>query len=318
MAATLPIEVREMMAERPRRMHHYLWHQVRSSWLRYPPETRQRLSDLGWMPPRPARGENGQLLLDNSSGEDFFYMHRQMIAHVNVKLAQLTDPSYSKVQGWIAVPWPGDEDFPVPPPWEDDEPDFTQFLTTVKSEGFYRSNFASWESFFRNLIILRRMSLGQLGSLLEFTIHNYMHMRWAAQPIGNRPNATPGEHDTIPEEWDRVDYDYLGDTYSSHVNPIFWKLHGWIDNRIEDWRRANGVEEIEWIGTWIGDMPSMPEPAPESALMVLSVDYGDHDHIGRMHDHIGRMEEAIKAIGECGIFHEFYSDGVKEFRFDPE
>ena len=155
------------------------------------------------------------------------------------------------------------------------------------------------------------MSLGQLGSLLEFTIHNYMHMRWAAQPMGNRPNATPGEHETIPEKWDNVEYDYLGDTYSSHVNPIFWKLHGWIDNRIEDWRRTNGVEEIEWNGTWIGDMPSMPEPAPESALMVLSVDHGDHDHI------VG-MEEAIKAIGKSRVFHEFYSDGVKDLRFDPE
>ena len=25
------------------------------------------------------------------------------------------------------------------------------------------------------------------------------------------------------------------DFYSSHVNPLFWGLHEWIDDRIDDW-----------------------------------------------------------------------------------
>ena len=60
-------------------------------------------------------------------------------------------------------------------------------------------------------------------------------------------------------------YDYLGETFSSHVNPIFWRLHGWVDDRIEDWfkaqesvrpgavkRRAmDGIDWFEADKTWV-------------------------------------------------------------------
>ena len=36
-------------------------------------------------------------------------------------------------------------------------------------------------------------------------------------------------------------YDYLADTYASHVNHIFWKLHGWIDERIRDWIKTHEI-----------------------------------------------------------------------------
>ena len=39
--------------------------------------------------------------------------------------------------------------------------------------------------------------------------------------------------------WDDPKYDYLGEFYSSHVNPLFWRLHGWVDDRIEDWFNAH-------------------------------------------------------------------------------
>jgi hypothetical protein len=58
-------------------------------------------------------------------------------------------------------------------------------------------------------------------------------------------------------EYDGSIYDYVGflapewqnatssrpvaETFSSHVNPIFWHLHGWVDDRIEDWF---GAQEI--------------------------------------------------------------------------
>ena len=36
------------------------------------------------------------------------------------------------------------------------------------------------------------------------------------------------------------------------VNNVFWKLHGWIDTRIEDWKAANSVTgEPHWVGTWM-------------------------------------------------------------------
>lgn len=305
MAASLPLEVRQMLAQRAHRMHHFLWHQVRSSWMQYPAEIRQRLSDLGWEPPRPARDESRRLLLDNFSGEDFLFMHRQMIAHVDARLEQIGDPTYPKVEGWPSIPEPRDTDYPVPPAWtEPDDPDFTEFIRAVKSDEFYLDNFAVWEPFYRNEIILRRLSLGQLGAMLEFTAHNYMHMRWSAQPIGARPNPAPDQPETIPTEWDRVEYDYLGDTYSSHVNSIFWKLHGWVDDRLDDWARANRIDEINWVGTWVGVMPA---GVRTSRGLLSALDHGGPDH------HMHEMEQALRAIAECGIFHEFYTDAIREF-----
>ena len=68
-----------------------------------------------------------------------------------------------------------------------------------------------------------------------------MHMRWAKEPEGARPTADPTNPSSIDIQWDDPSYEYLGDTYSSHVNPIFWKLHCWIDERIEDWKNAHEI-----------------------------------------------------------------------------
>src|SRR3712207_9485858 len=43
----------------------------------------------------------------------------------------------------------------------------------------------------------------------------------------------------IDPRWDDHSNDDLGDFYSSHVHPTFWRLHGWIDDRINDWAAAN-------------------------------------------------------------------------------
>lgn len=64
--------------------------------------------------------------------------------------------------------------------------------------------------------------------------------------------------------WFRPENDFLGDPFSSHVNPVFWSFHGWIDDRIEDWYRAHErfhpgevqrreVEGIQWFapGRWV-------------------------------------------------------------------
>src|SRR3712207_5921244 len=70
-------------------------------------------------------------------------------------------------------------------------------------------------------------------------------------------------------------HDYLGDFHSSHVNPIFWKLHGWIDDRIEGWFRAHNavrpgaikrttIRGVPWFaqdGTWV--LKSNPFDWPE-------------------------------------------------------
>jgi len=48
----------------------------------------------------------------------------------------------------------------------------------------------------------------------------------------------------------------LGDFYSSHVNPVFWRLHGWVDDRIEDWFAAHeAAHPGEVQRTDVGGLP---------------------------------------------------------------
>ena len=88
----------------------------------------------------------------------------------------------------------------------------------------------------------------------------------------------------LGQRGDSPAYNWLGDTYSSHVNSLFWKIHGWVDDRIEDWKTANNVQgAIHWTGTWTGPMampmmrrmqPDMLAPhdmmAPEAELEELA------------------------------------------------
>lgn len=246
MIPTLPDQVVNEMAQRRHRFHHYLWHRVRNSWLRLTPGEQQAVRDINpqWVPLRPAVDASRRPLRDNDSGEDFLYMHRQMIALVNGILAQVNDPEYPRVEGWSYIPTPDDTDYPVPAfPGSG--------LEEVKSVDYFEQFIAPWERRYTDPDYLRGVTLGQLGSDIEFTIHNDMHMRWAApSAVGYRPTTALAQ--TISAQWDDPAYNYLGDTYSSHVNPVFWKLHGWVDDRIEDWRRANGVDEIQWSGDWVG------------------------------------------------------------------
>src|SRR5579885_1498038 len=110
---------------------------------------------------------------------------------------------------------------------------------------------------------LRGVSLGTLGALIHSTVHDTFRHRWAAAPGGRRPE--PGIDVTeIPVEWDDPRYDYLGDTYSMQVNPVYWKFCGWIDDRIENWKVAHGVFGNDfWKGRWIGKMPDAGEDAPD-------------------------------------------------------
>ncbi len=97
---------------------------------------------------------------------------------------------------------------------------------------------------------MRAITLGEFGARLETEVHDALHMRWAKAPTERRP--PPNGIDGIDPMWDDPSYDYLGDSYSAHVNPVFWKLHIWVDDRIEDWRTANELDRIDWKGTWVG------------------------------------------------------------------
>jgi hypothetical protein len=261
MTPQIPNQVRLEMAKRDQRIHHYLFHEVRNNWLFYDDNTKNEIRDLGWEPPRPALEfdpiRNRRVpILDNFSGEDFLFMHREMIGFVNELLQDIQDPEYPKIEGWNPIPRPGDLNYPVPSPWTiPNDPDFNNFIINVKSDQYFENNFIRWERQFKDHTYLSQISLGRLGAEMEFSVHNMMHMRWASQPKEERPDSDPTQPDSIDVRWDDISYDYLGDTYSSHVNNLFWKLHGWIDDRIEDWKLANGITgDIHWTGTWVGHM----------------------------------------------------------------
>jgi hypothetical protein len=310
MVPRLPKPVTERLASRGHRMHHFLWHEVRNRW-NLPPgdqpnqggltdEAKKALRDLGWEPPRPSLDANRRSILNNSSGEDFLYMHRRMIQRVNTQLAEIGDPSYPRVSGWVQVPTADDADFPVPPPWFIPGAEaIVQSLIRVKSQEFLEKRIRFWERQFTDVNFLRSISLGELGARLEFTIHNQLHNRFSAQPYGDRPELTdPSQSSGIPTIWDDPRYDYLGDTYSSHVNSVFWFVHGWVDDRIDDWRYANGTAPVVFQGTWEGVVPPSPP-------MGVAATAGHDGHGGHNHD-LENMEAAVRVLGKCPGRYSFW------------
>jgi hypothetical protein len=152
----LPREVIETMASREHRMHHWIWHEVRNRWLMYPEDVQKQICEMGWQPPRPASDERGRPILDNDAGEDFFYMHRQMLIEVSKMLARIKDPNYPRVLVWRELPAPGDPQFPVPPAWFDptrgadaiDRRTGTETVLRLKSNIFYQKRLIPWQKMF--------------------------------------------------------------------------------------------------------------------------------------------------------------------------
>ena len=292
MSSSPPKQLIDTMAARARRMHNYLWHEARDNWFTYPKDVQEKLAKAGWDPPRPAWNESGDPLLTNDSGEDFLFMHRQTIRYANKILAQASDRDYPRIEGWLAIPSPDDPDFPVPAPWFDpaEFPVITQFTTRSKTDLTYKKYLQRWENMFTDPAFLRGVSLGTLGALIHSTVHDTFRHRWAAAPGGRRPE--PGIDVTeIPVEWDDPRYDYLGDTYSMQVNPVYWNFCGWIDDRIENWKVAHGVFGNDfWKGRWIGKMPDAGEDAPDGLHERLE----DPEAAGR---HTAEIEQMLLIIG---------------------
>jgi len=236
-------------------------------------------------------------------------MHRQMIGDVNAILAGVGDPGYPRLEGWIVPPPPGDPDFPVPPAWFDPTGQGLPFdrLQRVKSDIVYDKRFLYWQRTFTDPAFLRSVGLAELGVIIELTIHNAMHMRWASSPAASRPDPGPTEGEQIGTEWDDPRYNFLGDTYSSHVHPIFWKLHGWIDDRVEDWKVANGVFGNDfWKGTWVGKMPGRPDQAEAGMGVHAMLEHPDHPEHGEHHG--SEVEQVTRLIAKSGIFHREFAN----------
>lgn len=224
----LPISVKSMLADEGMRTHHHLWHFVRSEerWNELPEADRQQLISLNWQAP--------QFETEPGSGLDFLGMHREMIAHVNHAMMVAGDPNWPSVVGWDPIPWDSDDaDWPVPE-W----PEMPEEGAWARAEETIEAMRTLVTDRFRNEEYLRRVSLDQLGTAMEFSIHGWMHLRWSTTPPLVADQSDPAN-------------DWLAAPWSSHVNKHFWKLHGWIDERIDDWAKANDVV-ADLAGAWSG------------------------------------------------------------------
>jgi hypothetical protein len=231
------------LADREHRLHHAVWHLLRNSWSSFEPDTQRAIDELGWKPPRPARrntrrGDLKGPIVRNGSGEDFLFFHRQMM----FLFRMLMEEAGEDVVPWETVPAPGEEGDEVPPAWAiPANKVLERRIAALKTDAHYWSRMRPSDLQFKDPTYLSTLTLGEFGSLIEFSIHGDMHYRWSGSPRDPRTNAIiPAGRPTfdVDPRWDDPKYDWLGDFYSSHVNPLFWRLHGWIDDRIADWCTA--------------------------------------------------------------------------------
>ena len=134
-----------------------------------------------------------------------------------------------------------------------------------------------------------------------------MHMRWCADPGKSRPDVDPASPGDIDTQWDDPSYDWLGDTYSSHVNPIFWHIHGWVDDTIQAWAAANAISgQIPWKGTWVGKAPAHPMPMSLHALLFTHPETPSEGVFPGHHDHSSEMKKVLQLLIGSGKFHHLY------------
>lgn len=234
------------------RLAHQLWHTVRDKWHLLGDDRRQALRGLGWQPgPRgQERDSRGRYKDANGSGVDFLYMHRYMLGEA----AKLGAP-----EPWQFFPLPrpavetdrvaflryfeNHDGRSVPPTWlAPGDETYSQGMAAIKSRETYDGNFQVWESRYRDPDYLARMTLGEFGSELELSLHDWLHMCWASVargPADGKPVPMARQPTDFADAWFEPGNDFLGDPFSSHVHPLFWGFHGWIDARIDDWHAAH-------------------------------------------------------------------------------
>ncbi|WP_437883871.1 pyoverdine maturation tyrosinase PvdP [Pseudomonas sp. LRF_L74] len=234
------------------RLFHQLWHASRDRWHKIDEERRQAVRALGWQtgPLGKERGARGKDRHENGSGEDFLFMHRHMLQQARSLQDLPSWPNLPAPRPYLANGIQAFVDYhenrtgiSVPPAWEasgDDQ--FSQWVHYIKSSEGHHANFELWEAQYRDPEYLATLCLGELGSRIELGIHDWLHMRWASlprDPNSGLPVVYARRPDDFAERWFEPQNDYLGDPFSSHVNPVFWRFHGWIDDRIEDWFLAH-------------------------------------------------------------------------------
>ncbi|MFP5427703.1 MAG: PvdJ/PvdD/PvdP-like protein [Gammaproteobacteria bacterium] len=304
------------------RLFHQLWHASRDKWHKLAKDKHQALRGLGWQPgprerERDARGRHKDR---NGSGEDFLFMHRHMLGAARAiqdlpswTRFPLPQPELERDRQGFARYFDNQDGNALPPTWlASDDDEYTQWVRDIKSAETFHGNFEVWESRYSDPQYLSKLTLGQFGSELELGLHDWLHMRWASvprDPVNGMPVPMARTPDDFAGRWYGAENDFLGDPFSSHVNPVFWRFHGWIDDRIEDWFRAHErfhpgevvrvqVNGVPWFAAgrwvqvadpWLGPdthgCSSVPglrpgrsvEMDPETMKLALRIIYADEE-----------------------------------------
>lgn len=238
--------LRSVMAARDLRLGHFLWHETRDWWLRLPPNQRTRFATkYGWVPPRPARDERGQPIWGSGTGIDFLGAHRAMLQEARVIVAVTGEPP---LLGWDSLPSASDTRHRV-----DRGVSFPSSLFPGKDDRTWTQLVEETEELLTPGR-LKDITLDELGTTIEFGIHNAMHERWGGLSSDGRLRSRMAVlSDQIDSQWDNEQYDTLLDAYSAHVNPLFWMIHGWVDRCIVRWEAANR-ERAALSSAWLGPM----------------------------------------------------------------
>jgi len=256
----LPQSVKTKLAASSMRWRHRYWHLVKNAgFVNNPANTLiiQRLYDIGWS--AVLTGEDG-------GGLDFLFMHREMIKNANSLLSSAGSIDWPNISGWPNIPtmadgpdWPEPaiQDLGDPEKWPADLRPTMQGIFNARSTSEVERNLEIAETL-RDEAFLKRpdITLDRYGFLLEATVHNWMHMRFSSAPPQNTEALESSN-------------DWLARPFSSHVNPYFWKLHGWIEDCISLWE-ATRDEVADLSSAW-----RPPEYAPPISELLSPAAPGD-------------------------------------------
>jgi hypothetical protein len=258
-----PAAVTAFSSSRMQRLHHNLFHNIRMNFFLLDEIEQREITNLGWKPQYISftyiDGDiNRPVTLLGPTGEDFLFMHRRMIAEVD-KISTDAGQTWRVLihpvaNSWENCPAPSSTVWPVPQVPDEIQGAYRDYLSYYKTEEFYTKEIVPREAQMNDVNYLKTLTLGEFGTLIEYELHTFFHVRFAAyNPVGYRIQHL---HPTmrIEEKWDNPEYDYLADFYSAHVNPTFWMIHGWIEHKINLWgaQQTPTVTSatITWTSTW--------------------------------------------------------------------
>lgn len=240
---------RSMLASESHRRWHYQWHRSFKE-PNAPSSAEQAIWKKAGLLKAHETPEAFQKRLADHPGESFFFMHRHMIKMLQVELTALGLPCVS--------PWEQAPTDPQDPIWP--QPRFADVVDELDLEMIEAEfrHVREWSAKFSDPKFLRGVSLNSLGIQMQSSLHIILHTVY-----GNRPSDLA--KNCQGDEFLSRDCDDMGSDASSHVNPYFWKLHGYIDSFVGKWLAANGYRRIaadcrgqtqcyQWQGTYLGPL----------------------------------------------------------------